>query len=232
MNYSISKSETARNLRYKRGILDKLNYEYIRDTLWDIEEAVSDVTYFIGDESTLIDALDGDEEEAYEFQMLFSDLSADCATLESRINDEYISESFDDFFTGIAFKGNLPFNILGYDSYENDYFSLTRYESELSASESGKRLKRLTKDELIAAAGQCFGLAVAFLDLEYKYDYLKATMDVLRGENGAILKVVKDIEKLYESMFYEDGEMRSDWSDQVRQFERLTEDLPQKLWIE
>jgi len=226
------KAERSRNLRFKKGILAEMNIEHIRNCLWDIEEAVGDVTFYISDEETLLDALDGNEEEEYEFRLLFSDLSADCELLETRLEEEYITEYFDDFFMGLAYKGRLPFNALGYDSYEEDYFSLCQYESELASTESGKRLKRLTKDEFISAAGQCLGVALAFLDLRYKYDYLKATMDVLRGENGAILKTVKEIEKLYEQMFSEDDRLLPEWSDGIRNFERMAECLPERLWVE
>lgn len=228
----MTKAERSRNLRYKRSILEDLNIEAIRDFLWEVQEECDNIAYSWDDEN-ILDALDGDEEDAYEFKMMFSDLSADCDQLVERFGDEYITEHFDDFFTGLAFGGNLPFNTFGWDSYETDYFRLTRFESELAASESGKRLKRLTKDELISTAGQCLGIALSYLNLRYKYDYLKATFDVLKGEHGAILKTVKDIETLYEKVFDDyDGRLLSSWSDEVRAFDQLLNHLPERLWVE
>ena len=229
---NLTKAERSRNLRYKKGILDEINLDSINEFLWTIQEECAEIT-FAWDDENILDALDGDEEDAFEFKMLFADLTSDCDHLSAILEDEYVTEHFDDFFTGIAYSGNLPFRILGFDSYEEDYFSLCRYEGELASTESGKRIKRLTKDDMISVAGQCFGIVISFLNLRYKYDYLKATFDVLKGENGAILKTVKDIEALYEKMFDDgDGHIRSPWSDEVRSYDRLLDNLSDRLWIE
>ncbi len=69
----------AMNLRYKKPIAEGLNLDDIRNTLWDISEACGDVQYYVdGDDETLLNALDGDEDDAYEFKMMFSTLSAEC----------------------------------------------------------------------------------------------------------------------------------------------------------
>lgn len=61
----------------------------------------------------------------------------------------------------VALIGNR-YNTLGYDSEEEDYFSLTGYEQELAQTEAGKRLMRMTKAEMISTIGQCFGITLAF----------------------------------------------------------------------
>ena len=73
------KQKKAKELRYKRTMLKELNYEYMCEKLYEIIEKCDEVQYFEDtDDETLIEALDGDEDEAWEFRMMFSSLSADC----------------------------------------------------------------------------------------------------------------------------------------------------------
>lgn len=68
--------DKARNLRYKKAALARLNIDTIQEELSEISENCDNVRYFIeDDEETLLDALDGDEEEEYEFKKMFFDLS-------------------------------------------------------------------------------------------------------------------------------------------------------------
>ena len=134
-----TKAERARNLRFKKGIAQGFNINEILDELMSISGECDDIRYIAeGDEDTLIAALDGDEEDAYEFRMMFSELSQECENLNDRLNEEYITEYFDEFFCRVA-GGCMQ--ILGYDSYEEDYYALTSYESELAQGESEKRLR-------------------------------------------------------------------------------------------
>ena len=86
----------AMNLRYKKPIAKGLNLDDIRNSLWDISEACGDVQYYIdSDDETLLNALDGDEDDAYEFKMMFSTLSAECEQMQYDLGNEYIPEYFD-----------------------------------------------------------------------------------------------------------------------------------------
>ena len=61
---------------------------------------------------------------------------------------------FDIFFVVMGAGQNFG-GILGFDIYEQDYFGIDCLDA--FAEEEGKKiLKRLTKDNLIAAARQCF----------------------------------------------------------------------------
>lgn len=226
------KEQKARNLRYKKAMLASLNLEEIQSTLYDIgNECAEYQYYFERDNDTLLNALDGDEEQEYEFKMMFSDLSCECDMLNDIVKEEYVTEYFDDFFVGIMRDGGSGFEVLGYDSYQEDYYRLTRFETELANNESAKRLKRLTKDELITVCGQCFGIAASFFNVQYKYDYLKAAFDVLKDENTSFLQIIKDIENAYdkanEDEWYE-------YADSVKAFERLISSFDEysKIWIE
>lgn len=222
-----TKAERARNLRYKKGIAQGFNISEILDELMEISAECDNIRYIAeGDEDTLIAALDGNEEDAYEFRMMFSDLSQESENLYDRLNEEYVSEYFDEFFCRVA-GGCMQ--LLGYDSYEEDYFALTSFESGLAQNESEKRLMKLTKQEILQTAEQCFGVATAFLNVRYKFDYLKATFDILRDENNSFIETIKDIEKAYEKA--SDDEFNP-YSKSTNEFDKLIKGLPERTWIE
>lgn len=215
-------------MRYKKAALDSLNIHNIMDELDSIREICDDIRYVLETDDSIIDALDGDEEEEYEFRMMFSELSAECETLYDTLYDTYVTEHFDDFFVGIMLGNESPYQIIGYDAYEEDYYRLTRYEGELAETESHKRLKRLNKDELLKIAGQCLGVAVAWLNVQRKYDYLKAAFDIIKDNNMSYLAVIKDIDKAYEKA---DSADWREWDDSVRNFEKLCAALPDIAWL-
>lgn len=222
----MNKAERSRQLRYKKAALAELGYEQIRDSLYEISDECANIRWIMdGDIDTLTNALDGDEEEAYEFRMMFAELSAECEQLWSAI-DEYEEQHFDD--CSVALIGNR-FEAVGYDDFQEDYYSLTSYESELAVSESGKRIMRMTKPEMLQEIGRTLGIILSFQNVQYKYEYLKATMDILNGENTSYLQMIKDIESAYEKA-NEDG--FHDWEQSTRNFDRLIGALPDKTWIE
>lgn len=96
--------------------------------------------------------------------------------------------------------------------------------------EAKKKLKQMTKDELIAAIRQCFQVYQSFIGLSVRYDSLKAAIDILRDKNTGILQVVKEIERLYEAASSEQGiyaECNKAW----KEFDQYTEALPPEAWV-
>ena len=158
--------------------------------------------------------------------MAFADLSAKSERLYNLIQENMVSRIFDDCI--VALIGNR-YTIIGFDTYEEDYFSLTAYEQELAYSEAGKRLMRNTKAEMISVIGQCLGILIAFLDVRHSYDYLQSTFDILRDENTSLLQIIKEVDRSYEKAaevgFYS-------WKKEVQNFDRLLENLPERAWIE
>lgn len=213
--------EKARAMRYRRPMLADLGWCAIEDGLCEIEEACAEVHWYTDtDEDTLVNALDGDEDEAWEFKMTFADVEAKCEDLRHAINELDPGEDYmEDFFNTctVALIGNR-YKLLGWDGMEEDYFGLTGYEPELAVTEAGKRLMRMTKAEMISAIGQCMGIVLAYADLKTQYDSLSAALAVLRDENTSILKTVREIEEAYER----NGE----------DFDRLLACLPERVWIE
>jgi hypothetical protein len=233
INAEETKRMKAKELRYKKPIVKDLNIESIVQNLWDIQEACENVRWYCEtDEETLINALDGDEDQAFEFKMMFSDLCAECERMFNDLDEEWVPDCFDIFFVSIG-AGQDFGGILGYDIYEQDYFGIECSDS-FAENEGKKTLKRLTKDNLIAAARQCFRIYQSYIALRYRYDCLKASMDILRDQNTGYLQMVKQIEELYEKANKEThgfswvyGEKPS-----LTEFNRLLANMPQEAWIQ
>ena len=226
-----TRQEKARDLRYKRPALASMGAEFLGTRLAEIEEACDDVRYYFDDDAALLDALDGDDEEAFEFKMLFADLSADAYELQKQLREYGFDQKVYDDVT-VAMAGDR-YHLVGYDSYETDYFHLVGYGSEWAKEEAYKRLMAKTKKELLADIKRCWCIFLAFYDLDQRYQHLQATMDILRGDNSALLAVVRNIESKYEAMF-------TTWTPDYRhldskaeqEFDALLESLPDRAWVE
>jgi hypothetical protein len=216
------KAYKAKKLRHKKAALELLNLDDITNMLYEIGSECEEIYYFMADDETLLDALDGDEEEAYEFRMVFSDLSAKCDSLSEAINDG-VTRHFDDFMVGLL--GNR-YKAVGYDGYEEDYFGLTSYDGGRAQEESGKRVMRLNKEEILSVCGQCLGVVISFLDVRHSYDYLKATFDILKEKNTSVLRQIKAIEELYEKAAEEDFQ-----GENGRLFGLYADGLPDEVWL-
>ena len=226
----MSKETRTRCMRYKRPALASLGAEVVVSELEEIIEECDNIRYWVDqeDDETLLNALDGDEEEEWEFKVAFADLSAKAEELQTclwEIGFEDFYRDFDD--CTVALIGNR-YKMVGYDA-EEDYVALTSYESGFAEAEAGKRLMRRTKPDIIATIGQCFGIALAFIDLRQSYDYLKATFDILRDDNTSLLRLVKEIEGAYGDAA-EDNFRTGELS--VKKYDALLDALPQRAWVE
>ncbi|MDO4563934.1 MAG: hypothetical protein Q4C12_08930, partial [Clostridia bacterium] len=65
MSAEETKRERARNLRYKKAALERLNLDDIQNELYDIDSDCDNFRYYFSGEGddTLLNALDGDDEE-------------------------------------------------------------------------------------------------------------------------------------------------------------------------
>lgn len=231
VNAEETKKFKAKQLRYKKPIVRNLNLDSITQDLWDIQEECENIRWYTDSddgEDSLINALDGDEDEAYEFKMAFADLCAECDRMMDDLQEEWVPDCFDIFFV-VAGAGDSWGGLLGYDFFEQDYFGIDGAESWVE-DEAKKKLKHMTKDELIAATRQCFKVFQGYIGLRNRYDSLKAAIDILRDQNTGYLQTVKEIEKLYEEAS-KDEWSRSKYSKESREWERYTDALPQEAWI-
>lgn len=221
----------AKNLRYKKPIVKNLNLDSITQELWDIQEECENIRWYTDSEDgedSLINALDGDEDEAYEFKMAFADLCAECERMFNDLREEWVPECFDIFFVA-AGTGDIYGGLLGWDSFEQDYMGISCIDS-FAEDEAKKKLKQMTKDDLIVATRQCLKVYHAYIGLRNRYDSLKAAIDILRDQNTGYLQVVKEIEKLYEKVI-EDEWSRQDYSKASMEWRRYTDALPPEAWI-
>ena len=215
MTNTVSKAERARNLRYKRPALAELGYETIMNKLQEINDECSDVSFAIYDDDTLLNALNDDEEAVWDFRFAFAELCADCEKLTDMFY-EFDSEDFDD--CSVALIGNR-FEAVGYDDWEEDYFSLCSYEQNLAHEDAGRRVMRRTKQEMLIEIGHTLGCILAFQNVEYKYLYLKATFDILKDQGSGMLETIKEIEKAYDN---------EDW----KHFDSMLVYIPDRIWVE
>ena len=222
----------AKQLRYKKPIVKNLNLDFIQQDLWDIQEACEEVHWYTDSEDgndSLINALNGDEDEVYEFKMEFADLCAECERMFEDLKEEWVPECFDIFFVS-AGAGESYGGLLGFDEYEGDYFGIGCSDS-LAEDEAKKKLKQMTKDEMIAATRQCFRIYSAYIGLRNRYDSLKAAIDILRDQNTGHIQTVKEIERMYEEARKQQDRF-AEYSKEWKEFERYTDALPQESWIQ
>lgn len=223
-----SRRKKAAAIRYKKPIVKGLNFDDINGNLCDMQEECEDVKWFCDDDDTLVNALDGNEDEAFEFKMMFGDLCAECEQLREDLNEvmwhDETKEAFNSWFPAIG-GGEM----IGWDFYETDYMPITGgYEQELAGREGRKRIMRMKKEERLDTAELSFRVIRSYLGLVSRYDQLKAAMDILRDQNTGYLQLVKQIEAVYEkaneSEFY-------DWDSAMREFDQLIKNMPQEAWI-
>lgn len=232
MDAEETKRHKARQLRYKKPIVKDLNLDTIKEQLWEIQSECENVRwYFDTDDDTLVNALDGDEDEAYEFKMMFADLCAECDQMITDLSEEWVPGCFDKFFVAAGASDHHG-GLLGYDTYEQDYFGISCTDA-YAEDECKKILKRMTKDDLIAAARQCVRVYESFIALRHRYDCLKAAIDILRDENTGYLQMVRQIEELYTKAEEESlGFRYQTFDSSMRQFDNYTAALPQEAWLQ
>lgn len=230
----------AKAMRYKKPMSKELNWYSIREYAWQIQNDCADIRWMTEDEEQLVDLMDGDEEQAFEFRMAFSDLSNQCEEFLEELQElqryDFMSADSDDEDEATLFDLFFPAigsnDMMGYDVLEQDYFRLDRYEEEWAEKEARKKLKRLTKDQLFDLAGMALGIARNYMSLSYRYDCLKNSIDILKGKNESYLQIVKAIEEGWKA--WEEESDKGKWKDTnaERAFDQMLQNIPERLWIE
>ncbi len=192
--------------------------------------ACEEIHWYDNDEESLVNALDGDEDEAYEFKMAFSDLDAELEQFQEDLNSEYISDYFDVFFpaVGARYLGGY----LGFDQYEGDYYGLEPYEYSWAENEAAKKIMSLTKKEILETVGQCLKIAYQYMAIRYRYDCLDAAIEILRGENMERIKIIKGIEEQY--LIAEKSSEGFKWkhNKEIYKLDDMIQQVPQEYWIQ
>lgn len=218
----------AKQRRYKKPLVKNLNFDAINEWLWEISETCEDIRWAYGDDmEALINALDGDENEAFEFRFAFSGLANDCERLRDDLGEEWVPECFDIFFASSGVYDDFG-GMLGYDSYEGDYFGIDGLES-WAEDEAKAKLMRLTKEELIASVRQCMKVFTAYVSLRDRYDNLKDSMDILKDKNLGLAKMLTQIDEQYEKACK--AGLKYEWKPEVQALDRMLESLPDEMWL-
>lgn len=230
MTAAEKKAYKAKQLRYKKPIARNLNIETIQSELWDMISACEDIHWYDNNEESLVNALDGDEDEAYEFKIAFSDLEAELEQFQEDLNEEYISEYFDLLFpaAGVSYAGGY----LGFDQFEGDYFGLQPYEYSFAENEAAKKITKLTKKEILEVVGQCLKIAYQYIAIRYRYDCMEAAIEILRGENMERIKIVKGIEEQYTIANKSSDGFRWEYDKEVKKLENMLSIVPQEYWVQ
>lgn len=218
------KQEKVRKLCYKKPLLKELNYDFMCEKAYEMQEECQALEY--ADDDEILEAFDYDEEQLFEFKMLFSTLSADCENFIEDLQEFGVPEHFDDF---VCFSANINDfgGMIAYDNTESDYYGIEPFMYPWCDEATQKRLERLTKVEILETAKNCFKVVTSFLSISSRYDDLKDTFDILKNKQLNFLGTIKEIEKLYESANYENF-----CSKATRMLDKLVAELPQEILIQ
>ena len=234
------RAEKARAMRYKKPIVRDLDLDLMKNHIWEMGDECADIQYAMegeeGDE--IVAAMLGDEWEAHEFKMMFSDLGAD---LEQFINDlnnwewrDYINQYYDLFMVNGHIEDSFG-GLLGYDSFEGDYYGLPDFYDENEAKKVAfeKLKKDLTKDKLLEFFRICMRLFTQYVGLKYRYDCLKASMDILKEKNIGHLAAVKKINELYNKADEETSHFLCTWRnlEAYENLDKMIEAMPQEAFL-
>lgn len=194
---------------WKKSMLQKLN-------LYDIKEYLYEIT-------------DNGDPHGYEwgiggyyndYKDQFDELSAGAWALSQALEDYDVNENWDDMT--VALLGPTH-TVLGYDVAELDYFSLfSSYIEDWAVEEAVKRLERLTKRDLIITFRKVLATLLLFFDVKASHDCLTSIVEELDNRGALLEEKNNQINKLYEDLTGKDGE----------EFDRLIENLPQRMWVE
>ena len=220
----------AESLRYKKAMVNNLSFWQFRNSLEEMSQDCEEVSYWSGsDLDTLVDALDGDLDEAQQFQFDFAQLSSDIERMWEDMNDIDEPESFDDILV-VSGMGSKPgYEILGYDVVEEDYFGIDAWMRGYAVEKSAKRLERLTKKHLIERMAQVICITFAYQGILSRYQDLKAAMDILKARNKEYLDGVKAINEIYDSQDW--SEWDAGYSKAAEQINEIAMRLPQEAWL-
>ena len=225
------KQQKAKNLHYKKPLMRDMSLDAIRSAIWEMQDVVGDVQWFVQDETNLVNALDGDEDEAWAFRFAFSDLAAELERFESDLREEWVPECFDELFPAVCRPDEFG-GMLGFDAYEQDYYGLSCWETESAQRECEKRICRMTKKEILEAVGQCLRIYASYTALRYRYDCLEASLEIIRGQNLEHLKLIKAIDEQYEKANEESDGFRYKYHKSIDALDKMLGQVPQEYWVQ
>ncbi len=201
---------------WKKSMLETLNFSNIMEYLYEIGNNGDKYGY------------DCDEGGYYlEYKEQFDELSGGAYRLEEALNeyDGYTGGSMSDIWDDmtVALLGYKE-KVLGFDSVEEDYYSMLDCEEDGAVEEAEKRLMRFTKEQLIKNFRKVLTTLVLFLDIKAAHDCLTSIVEEL-DERGAILEQKNEcINRLYKDLT---GSGAKD-----EDFDKIIRGIPPRMWVE
>ncbi len=244
-----ARAEKARRLRYQRPACMSLNWQRMREDLAEMNDDIGAATWMDGKYDLLAEAMDDSENElTVEFQTAFGALQGEIEKMyeDMRMIEDYdraqffgekADEDYDDppkifdmFFPAIGLEDCM----IGYDIEEHDYFGIESGAEEYIKGEARKRLKRLTKDELLDLAGAAMNVARQYMSLKARFDGLNASIDILKGRHEETLRVVQGIEALYEAAAERSEGFKYEFLayKEINRLDAALANLPDRFWVE
>ena len=239
----------ARRLRYQRPACMSINWQRMREDLSEMSEEIGAATWMDGEYALLSEAMDDDENElTVEFETAFGALQGeldrmyeDMRMIEDYDRAQFFAEKADDgfddpprifdmFFPAIGLEDCM----IGYDIEEHDYFGIECGMEMYVKGEARKRLKRLTKDELLDLAGACMNVARQYMSLRARFDGLNASINILKGRHEETLRVVQSIEALYDAAESRTEGFRYKYlgGKELNRLDAALANLPDRIWVE
>lgn len=201
---------------WKKSMLETLNFSNIMEYLYEIGNNGDKYGY------------DCDEGGYYlEYKEQFDELSGGAYRLEEALNeyDGYTGGSMSDIWDDmtVALLGYKE-KVLGFDSVEEDYYSMLDCEEDGAVEEAEKRLMRFTKEQLIKNFRKVLTTLVLFFDIKAAHDCLTSIVEEL-DERGAILEQKNErINRLYKDLT---GSGAKD-----EDFDKIIRGIPPRMWVE
>lgn len=239
-----TRTDRARMLRRcRRPALSSMEYSMIVSELDEISGACCDIHYFCDDDTTLLDAMDGDDEAEYEFRMAFSVLDEKVDALLDALRRAEWAEPYDDQYDPeadfnsclVALVGSFyrerGDSIWGWDAGAGDFFDLSPLE-DYTIKGAVKRLCRKTKPQMVVSIQHTLRIFLAMIDIREEFDYIKNAFDIVKDENAALLKTIRSIESAFEAADEVSFGFQFKHLKEVRDFDRLISTLPDRCWVE
>ncbi len=208
--------EQSKRPLWKKSMLETLNFSDIMEYLYEI-----------GNNGDLY-GYDCEESGYYlEYKEQFDELSGGAYRLEEALNeyDGYAGGSMSDIWDDmtVALLGYKE-KVLGFDSVEEDYYSMLDCEEDGAVEEAEKRLMRFTKEQLIKNFRKVLTTLVLFFDIKAAHDCLTSIVEEL-DERGAILEQKNErINRIYEDLT---GSGAKD-----EDFDKIIRGIPPRMWVE
>lgn len=239
----------ARAARFMKPMMSILNLRTIKQELDNISEQCSNAAWMEENDRDKLIALMDDEDDAYEFQMEFSQLDTDCQRMHDDLMDiqsenlyglyngnragDYDEDVdsdntwFDDVFCLIGAGAPQFGDMMGFDMYEEDYYGLDTYDCTEAKNAYVKRLMKFTKVDLLEHVAQAVKIAMQFAAIQERYAQLQAALEFLEAESGGHVKAVQEMNEAYEAAEKDGMHNYEAWT----RFDRLCDNLPPECWL-